>query len=175
MYSRACFDIISLVKKRYFYLLHPVYHILTAAIDIILLAAFIVNILRLTQAGEFVSYNYPLDITAAVVMPVLAALLSSFVWGSGYTLGRDGLYINIGIYIRKIPYDNILKLRSDEVRSALAIYYGTNIKAALPEEQEAVVKGEMIRIKKDLYDKFAKEVTRRSPRAEYEIVTKEEE
>ena len=85
----------SIVKKRYFYLLHPVYHVFAALIVIIMLAAFLVNVLRLSDAAGLTSYNHPLDITSCVVTVLAAALLSSFVWGSGYTLGKSALYINL--------------------------------------------------------------------------------
>ena len=83
MYLRARFAIISFVKKRYVYQLHPLYHVLAALIVIITLAAFIVNVLRLCEAGGLRSYDHPLDITACVVLPLLAALGASMVWGSG--------------------------------------------------------------------------------------------
>ena len=164
----------SIVKKRYFYLLHPVYHVFAALIVIIMLAAFIVNVLRLSDAAGLTSYNHPLDVTACVVTVLAAALLSSFVWGSGYTLGKSALYINLGPFVRRVPYDDILKMRSDEKRTALAMYYAVEIKGK-KEEAEAAVKGEMIRIKRDDYDAFAKSVAKLSKRAEYEIVGSEEE
>ena len=120
--------------------MHPIYHVLAALIVIIMLAAFIVNVL----------------------------------WGSGYTFGKGALYVNLGPFVKKIPYETILKMRSDEGRTALAMYYA----ACLPaqgEQAEAAVKGEMIRIKREQYDEFARQVTKRAGRAEYEIVRKEEE
>ena len=65
-------------------------------------------------------------------------------------------------------------MRSDEKRTALAMYYAAEIKGK-KEEAEAAVKGEMIRIKRDDYDAFAKSVAKLSKRAEYEIVGSEEE
>ena len=150
--------------------MHPIYSILAALIDIIMLAALVVNVLRLADAAGMTSYNHPLDITACVVLPLAAAFLSSFVWGSGYTLGKGALYINLGVFVKKIPYDNIVKMRSDEARSALAMYYLISLPKGA-EEAEACVKGEMIRIKREKYDEFAKAVTKLSKRAEYEIVT----
>lgn len=169
MYLRARFAIISFVKKRYVYQLHPLYHVLAALIVIITLAAFIVNVLRLCEAGGLRSYDHPLDITACVVLPLLAALGASMVWGSGYTLGKKALYINLGPFVKALSYDNILKLRSDEARTALAIYY------AVPKGEEEGVRGEMVRIKREKYDEFAKSVSALSKRAEYEIVVTEEE
>lgn len=154
--------------------MHPIYHVLAALIVIIMLAAFIVNVLRLADAAGLTSYNHPLDITACVVLPLAAAALALFVWGSGYTFGKSALYVNLGPFVKKIAYETILKMRSDEGRTALAMYYA----ACLPaqgEQAEAAVKGEMIRIKREQYDEFARQVTKRAKRAEYEIVRKEEE
>lgn len=148
-----------------------IFHLIAALMIIIVAAAFVVNVLKLAEVGSMRSYNHPLDITACVILPLIAACAAVFVWGSGYTFGKNALFVNIGFAVKKIPYDRILKLRSDEKRSALALYYALTV----TENGAPAVRGEMIRINPELFDEFAKTATSLAKKAEYEIVGEEEE
>ena len=85
------------MKKRYKFILSKWYYLLFAAAAIALTAAETVNILRLCNVGNMQSYNYPLDITACVIMPLLTAMIASFVFCSGYTLTDSGVRVNLEI------------------------------------------------------------------------------
>ena len=85
---------------------------------------------------------------------------------------NDEKYADFSSFVAKFGYT--LKAKSDraierELNGLLREIKGKK------EEAEAAVKGEMIRIKRDDYDAFAKSVAKLSKRAEYEIVGSEEE
>ena len=67
---------------------------LAALIVIIMLAAFIVNVLRLADAAGPTSYNHPLDLTPCGVLPLAPAALAGLLWGAGYTLGQGAASVN---------------------------------------------------------------------------------
>ena len=69
-----------------------------------------------------------------------------------------------------VKYKNILITGATSgIGEALALYY------AVPKGEEEGVRGEMVRVKREKYDEFAKRVSALSKRAEYEIVVTEEE
>ncbi len=114
------------------------------------------------------SHNYPLDIAACVIMPLLTALIASFVFCSGYTLTDSGVKINLGIFITSIPYDSIVRLRRDEGKTIMIMYYASAIKDKTG-DAVAAWQVKQINIKPQYYDEFASTITDRC-NAEYDVV-----
>lgn len=160
------------MKKRYAYTFSVAYHVLAATLVIILSASFIVNVLKLTQTGNLRSYNVPLDITACVALPVMALLTAAFIWGSGYTFSDKKLYINLGPVVRGIDYADIVKVRRNEEKTILIVYYFSPVKE--DGDERPAWKVEKINIRPAYYDDFASALVKLSDRAEYDIVTKED-
>lgn len=156
------------MKKRYKFILSKWYYLLFAAAAIALTAAETVNILRLCNVGNMQSYNYPLDITACVIMPLLTAMIATFVFCSGYTLTDSGVRVNLGIFFTSIPYEHILRLRRDEGKTIMIMYYAAAVKDKTDEAVPAW-QVKQINIKPQLYDEFAAAITDKC-NAEYDVV-----
>lgn len=155
------------MKKRYKFTLSKWYYVLFALAMLILAAAETLNVLKLIGVGKMQSYNFPLDIVACVIMPIIAFAIASFVFFSGYTLTDVGVRLNLGIIFTTIRYDAIVKLRRDADKTIMIMYYQAAVKDSNSQVPAWQVK--QINIKPQYYDEFASLITERCS-AEYDIV-----
>lgn len=90
---------------------------------VISIVCIIINLLRLNQVGNFVSYNHPLDITATVVLSIVSIVLVIFAFCSGYSLSKKSLTYNLGVFFKSIYYQDIIMTRQDNQNTMLFVYY----------------------------------------------------
>ena len=157
------------MKKRYKFTLSKWYYVLFTLAMLILAAAEIVNVLKLIGVGKMQSYNYPLDITACVIMPIIALFIISFIFFSGYTFTEEGIRINLGIIFTTVKYGDIVRLRRDADKTIMIMYYQIAVKDNNAPAPAWQVK--QINIKPLYYDEFASLITSRCG-ADYDIVEK---
>lgn len=105
-------------------------YILTGAILIILLASTIVNLLAIFHIGNMMSQYLPLDIVSSIIMIIVAALISLFVFGSRYEVKETKIVRYIGFLKEEIKYEDIYLMRVDSNKTMLLLYVRANEKDA---------------------------------------------
>lgn len=106
----------------------------------------IINILRLCNVGTFVSFNHTLDIIATTAMFVVALLLVLFVASSGYTIGKKALIFNLGFFVTKMNYSDIVLVRENVEKTLMFVYYKVD-KNPMVVNEERNIKANFVQIK----------------------------
>lgn len=164
------------MKKRYAYRMKPWLYVLGAAVIIISSACIVVNSLRLAGVGELISPDPALDGVSIGVLSLVAVVMAATLFGSGYSISKKGVVRNIGFFFAVMPWDDIVLVRYDEQKTILLVYYRVDKGGYLKDEMSGLqARFERVVIAPKHYDDFAAVVHKRSPKAEIEVVKKEDE
>ena len=156
--------------------MQPWLYVLGAAVIIISSACIVVNSLRLAGVGELVSPDPALDGVSIGVLSLVAVVMAATLFGSGYSISKKGVVRNIGFFFAVMPWDDIVLVRYDEQKTILLVYYRVDKGGYLKDEMSGLqARFERVVIAPKRYDDFAAAVHNRSPKAEIEVVKKEDE
>ena len=100
-------------------------YIVTILAIIILFICMLVNILKVCEVGNLVSYHHTQDILATVIMGVVIIVLCLAVFLCGITFKEKHICYILGFLASKICYEDIVVIRQDTEGKFLLIYYKT--------------------------------------------------
>ena len=163
------------MEKRYAYRMRPWIYVLGAAVIIISSACIVVNCLRLARVGELISPDPALDGAAIGVLALVIVVMATTLFGSGYSIAKKGVVRNIGVFFAVMPWDDIVLVRYNEEKTILLVYYRVDKNGYLKDEMSGLqARFERVVIAPKHYDAFAAAVRRHAPKAEIEVVKKED-
>ena len=139
---------------------------------IILVIFMIVKILGVAGAGNLVSYHHTEDIVAAVIMGVVALLLSIFVFVCGLSLGKNHVYYVMGFMVEKVKYEDIIVINMDAAGEFMLIYYKVK-KRGMVKDEKTGLNADVIYVNcnKDHFDDIIDGLRAKHPSLVVEFVT----
>ena len=164
------------MKKFYSFKQKSWIYILSILAIIILLIFMIVKILGVAGVGNLVSYHHTEDIVAAIIMAVVAALVSIFVFLCGLSLGKNHVYYVMGFLVEKIKYEDIIVINMDAGGEYMLIYYKVK-KRGMVKDAKTGINADVIFV--NCNDKYFDEIIdglkKKHPSLVVEFVTKRPE
>ena len=132
----------------------------------------IVKILGVAGAGNLVSYHHTEDIVAAVIMGLVALLMSIFVFVCGLGLGKNHMYYVMGFLVEKVKYEDIITINMDAAGEFMLIYYKVKrrgmVKDAKTGQNADVI---YVNCNKDYFDGIIEGLRTKQPSLVVEFVT----
>lgn len=97
--------------------------ILSILTIIILFVCILVNILRVCEVGNLVSYYHTQDILASVIMGFVIVVLALTIFLNGLLVKDTYMLYLLGFLVSKVKYEDIIVIRQDTDNKFLLIYY----------------------------------------------------
>ncbi|MBD5086713.1 MAG: hypothetical protein HDT32_05115 [Clostridiales bacterium] len=113
-------------------------YIVTILAIIILFICMLVNILKVCEVGNLVSYHHSQDILATVIMGVVIVVLSLAVFLCGISFKDKHIVYILGFVASKIRYEDVVTIRQDAAGKFLLIYYKTGGKGMVKDNKTGI-------------------------------------
>lgn len=105
---------------------------------IILFVCMLVNILRVCEVGNLVSYHHTQDILATIIMGFVIVILSLSVFLNGILVKDDHITYILGFLASKIKYEDVILIRQDTENKFLLIYYKAKGKGMVQDKKTGI-------------------------------------
>lgn len=126
------------MKKFYTFKQKRWIYILSILTIIILFVCMLVNILKVCEVGNLVSYYHTQDILATVIMGFVIIILSLSVFLNGIIVKDDHITYILGFLASKIKYEDIILIRQDTENKFLLIYYKAKGKGMVKDNKTGI-------------------------------------
>ena len=113
-------------------------YIVTILAIIILFICMLVNILKVCEVGNLVSYHHSQDVLATVIMGVVIVVLSLAVFLCGISFKDKHIVYILGFIASKIRYEDIVTIRQDAAGKFLLIYYKAKTKCTVKDNTRGI-------------------------------------
>lgn len=160
------------MKKFYSFKQKNWIYILSIITIIILVVCMLVNILRVCEVGNLVSYQHTQDILATVIMGFVIIVLSLVVFLNGMSMNDKHIRYFMGFLTSKIKYEDILLIRQDTENKFLLIYYKTKGKGMVEDKKTGINADVlMVTCNNKYYDEIIHKIKEHNNSALIEFVT----
>lgn len=112
--------------------------ILSVLTIIILFVCMLVNILRVCEVGNLVSYQHTQDILSTVIMGITIAILSLTVFLNGILVKSDKIVYLLGFLVSKVNYEDVILVRRDTDNKFLLVYYKAKGKGMVQDKKTGI-------------------------------------
>lgn len=126
------------MKKFYTFKQKRWIYILSVLTIIILFVCMLVNILRVCEVGNLVSYYHTQDILSTVIMGFVIVILSLAVFLNGIIVNDKQIVYILGFLASKIKYEDIILIRQDTENKFLLIYYKAKGKGMVKDNKTGI-------------------------------------
>lgn len=98
----------------------------------------LVNILRVCEVGNLVSYQHTQDILSTVIMGITIAILSLTVFLNGILVKSDKIVYLLGFLVSKVKYEDVILVRRDTDNKFLLVYYKAKGKGMVQDKKTGI-------------------------------------
>ncbi|MDE6614370.1 MAG: hypothetical protein K2K24_02565 [Clostridia bacterium] len=132
----------------------------------------IVNILKVCEVGNLVSYHHSQDILATAIMGVVIVVLSLAVFLCGISFKDKHITYILGFLVSKIRYEDVVAIRQDTAGKFLLIYYKSAGKG-LVKDTKTGISADVINVTCDsrYFDEIIAKIKEKNSDAIIELVT----
>lgn len=132
----------------------------------------LVNILKVCEVGNLVSYHHSQDILATAIMAVVIAVLCLAVFLCGISFKDKHIVYILGFIASKIRYEDIVTIRQDTAGKFLLIYYKTSGKGMVKDNVTGI-NADVINVTCDnkYFDEIIKKIREKNSDVLIELVT----